>query len=61
VLLRSQSNQSGLEWMIVCSFWENVFQFSLATEDEVVAKESALFISKLLEKTTKISVITSNG
>jgi hypothetical protein len=44
--------------MIVCSFWENVFQFSLATEDEVVAKESALFISKLLEKTTKISVIT---
>jgi hypothetical protein len=35
-LLRSQSNQSGIEWMIVCSFWENVFQFSLATEDEVV-------------------------
>jgi hypothetical protein len=37
--------------MIACTFWENVFQFSLTDQDERVTKESTMFMSKLLETT----------
>jgi hypothetical protein len=42
-------HKSGIEWMIACNFWENVFQFSLTDQDEPLTKESVMFISKLLE------------
>jgi hypothetical protein len=44
-------HKSGIHWIVVCSFWENIFQFSLTTQDGDVTKESTLFMSKLLEKT----------
>jgi hypothetical protein len=44
-------HKSGIEWMIACNFWENVFQFSLTDQDERLTKESTMFMSKLLEAT----------
>jgi hypothetical protein len=44
-------HKSGIEWMIACTFWETVFQFSLTDQDERVTKESTMFMSKLLETT----------
>jgi hypothetical protein len=44
-------HKSGMELMIACNFWENVFQFSLTEQDEQLTKESTRFMSKLLETT----------
>jgi hypothetical protein len=44
-------HKSGIEWMIACTFWETVFQFSLTDQDERITKESTMFMSKLLETT----------
>jgi hypothetical protein len=44
-------HKSGIEWIIACSFWENVFQFSLTEQDERLTKGSTMFMSKLLETT----------
>jgi hypothetical protein len=44
-------HKSGMELMIACNFWENVFQFSLTDQDEDLRKESTMFMSKLLEST----------
>jgi hypothetical protein len=47
-------HKSGIEWMVASNFWENVFHFSLADQDECVVKESTVVMSKLLEKTIDI-------
>jgi hypothetical protein len=44
-------HKSGMELMIACNFWENVFQFSLTEQDERLTKESTMFMAKLLETT----------
>jgi hypothetical protein len=47
-------HKSGIEWMVASNFWENVFHFSLADQDECVVKESTVVMSKLLEKTIDV-------
>lgn len=43
-------HRSGIEWMIVCTFWEDIYQMSLKDNSEEIFKESTNFLSKLLDQ-----------
>ncbi|XP_044272402.1 uncharacterized protein LOC123016210 isoform X10 [Tribolium madens] len=45
-------HKSGIEWMVACTFWEDIYQLSL-TDCETVVEKSTKFMSKLLEKTVE--------
>ncbi|XP_044272397.1 uncharacterized protein LOC123016210 isoform X5 [Tribolium madens] len=44
-------HRSGIEWMIVCTFWEDVYQMCLRDASVEIFKQCTAFISKLLEQT----------
>ncbi|XP_063917687.1 uncharacterized protein LOC135133272 isoform X8 [Zophobas morio] len=45
---------SGIEWMIACNFWEDIYQMSLSNGSDDVVREGRLFVSKILEKTVDL-------
>ncbi|RZC33048.1 hypothetical protein BDFB_004777 [Asbolus verrucosus] len=44
-------HKSGIEWMIACSFWEDILRFSLTPEKADISRESHTLMSKILEQT----------
>ncbi|XP_008197113.1 uncharacterized protein LOC100141760 isoform X6 [Tribolium castaneum] len=42
-------HKSGIEWMIVCTFWEDIFKLSLSDKSEI-CDQSIEFVSIILEK-----------
>ncbi|RZC37153.1 hypothetical protein BDFB_012736 [Asbolus verrucosus] len=44
-------HKSGIEWMIACSFWEDIFELSLTVEKVDITRDSCKFMSKILEQT----------
>ncbi|XP_008197112.1 uncharacterized protein LOC100141760 isoform X5 [Tribolium castaneum] len=45
-------HKSGVEWMVACTFWEDIYQLSL-TNCEPVVEKSTQFMAKLLEATVE--------
>ena len=41
---------AGVEWLVACCFWEDIIDWSLTGDDDVVAK-STLLLQKILDKT----------
>ncbi|XP_063917692.1 uncharacterized protein LOC135133272 isoform X12 [Zophobas morio] len=41
---------AGVEWLVACCFWEDIIEWSLTGDDDVVAK-STLLLQKILDKT----------
>ncbi|RZC33047.1 hypothetical protein BDFB_004776 [Asbolus verrucosus] len=44
-------HRSGIEWMVACNFWEDIFRLSLIAETADITRESHKFMSKILEQT----------
>lgn len=52
-------HKSGIEWMVICTFWEDIYQLSLLNSRDLT--ESTKFMTKLLEKTVEHDEIFCNN